>query len=152
VRLQLWDTAGQEKFRSLIPGYIRDSQVALIVYDITNRTSFVNVQRWYEDVKNERGNDVLIVLVGNKIDLQNRLVSVEDGERKAKEMDVLFCEVSAKVGTNVNNMFYSISANLPGAAITPKLTPKNVKLEESRVEHPLNSDDDLKMIPKRKCC
>lgn len=54
VRLQLWDTAGQERFRSLIPSYIRDSSVAVVVYDITNRASFLNTSKWIEDVRNER--------------------------------------------------------------------------------------------------
>merc|ERR1712087_444008 len=62
VRLQLWDTAGQERFRSLIPSYIRDSSGAIVVYDISNRTSFLNTSKWIEDVRSERGSDVIIVL------------------------------------------------------------------------------------------
>merc|ERR1712201_68232 len=72
VRLQLWDTAGQERFRSLIPSYIRDSTVAVVVYDITNVNSFEQVTRWVEDFRAERGNDVIIVLVGNKTDLNDK--------------------------------------------------------------------------------
>jgi len=64
VRLQLWDTAGQERFRSLIPSYIRDSSAAVVVYDITNRPSFLNTSKWIDDVRTERGKDVVIVLVG----------------------------------------------------------------------------------------
>jgi Ras-related protein Rab-6A len=69
VRLQIWDSAGQERFRSLIPSYIRDSSVAVVVYDIANRTTFANVSHWIEAVRAERGTDVLIMLVGNKTDL-----------------------------------------------------------------------------------
>eukprot|EP01017_Pseudomicrothorax_dubius_P022923 TRINITY_DN2467_c0_g7_i2.p1 TRINITY_DN2467_c0_g7~~TRINITY_DN2467_c0_g7_i2.p1 ORF type:complete len:139 (+),score=19.60 TRINITY_DN2467_c0_g7_i2:34-450(+) len=73
VRLQLWDTAGQERFRSLIPSYIRDSAVAVLVYDISNRQSFENVPKWIEFVREERGSDILIALLGNKADLaENR--------------------------------------------------------------------------------
>merc|ERR1712060_703394 len=72
VRLQLWDTAGQERFRSLIPSYIRDSSVAIVVFDITNINSFEQVTRWIEDVRAERGKDVIIVLVGNKTDLADK--------------------------------------------------------------------------------
>merc|ERR1712050_811978 len=61
VRLQLWDTAGQERFRSLIPSYIRDSSGAIVVYDISNRHSFINTSKWIEDVRSERGSDVIIV-------------------------------------------------------------------------------------------
>ena len=86
VRLQLWDTAGQERFRSLIPSYIRDSSVAVIVYDITNRKSFANTAKWIEDVRAERGDDVVIMLVGNKTDMSDRRqVSVEEAEKKAEE-------------------------------------------------------------------
>lgn len=89
VRLQLWDTAGQERFRSLIPSYIRDSSVAIVVYDITSRlklafekysradvcidrASFLSTSKWIDDVRSERGNDVIIVLVGNKADLSDK--------------------------------------------------------------------------------
>lgn len=117
VRLQLWDTAGQERFRSLIPSYIRDSTVAVIVYDITNVNSFEQVTRWIEDVRAERGKDVIIVLVGNKTDLADkRHVSIDEGEKKAKELGVsLFIETSAKAGYNVKQLFRRIAAALPGA-------------------------------------
>ncbi|KAI9219718.1 ras small monomeric GTPase Rab6 protein, partial [Blastocladiella britannica] len=64
VRLHLWDTAGQERFRSLIPSYIRDSSVAVVVYDVSSKSSFHNTSRWIDDIRNERGNDVIVVLVG----------------------------------------------------------------------------------------
>lgn len=66
------DTAGQERFRSLIPSYIRDSSVAVVVYDISNRASFTNVRRWVEEVRAERGQDVIIAIVGNKTDLADK--------------------------------------------------------------------------------
>ncbi|KAJ3097960.1 Ras- protein Rab6, partial [Physocladia obscura] len=117
VRLQLWDTAGQERFRSLIPSYIRDSSVAVVVYDISNRTSFQNTNKWIDDVRSERGNDVIIVLVGNKTDLSDkRQVSTEEGEKKAKEANVLFIETSAKAGYNVKALFRKIAQALPGAS------------------------------------
>jgi len=95
VRLQLWDTAGQERFRSLIPSYIRDSSVAVICYDITNRASYLNTSKWIEDVRGERGNDVVIMLVGNKTDLaEKRQVSIEEGEQKAKEVGFLLTQSS----------------------------------------------------------
>ncbi|KAL7979988.1 hypothetical protein Chor_004457 [Crotalus horridus] len=72
VRLQLWDTAGQERFRSLIPSYIRDSTIAVVVYDITNLNSFQQTSKWIDDVRTERGSDVIIMLVGNKTDLADK--------------------------------------------------------------------------------
>lgn len=125
VRLQLWDTAGQERFRSLIPSYIRDSTVAVVVYDITSKcnhkfwlesqsnvqhtmpdaNSFHQTSKWIDDVRTERGTDVIIMLVGNKTDLSDkRQVSTEEGERKAKELNVMFIETSAKAGYNVKQV------------------------------------------------
>ncbi|KAG2463608.1 STA10 protein, partial [Polypterus senegalus] len=102
VRLQLWDTAGQERFRSLIPSYIRDSTIAVVVYDITNPNSFNQTSKWIDDVRTERGGDVIIMLVGNKTDLADkRQISTEEGEQKAKELSVMFIETSAKTGYNV---------------------------------------------------
>ncbi|KAI9488655.1 small GTP binding protein RAB6A [Zychaea mexicana] len=115
IRLQLWDTAGQERFRSLIPSYIRDSSVCVVVYDISNRASFLNTTKWIDDVRAERGKDVIIVLVGNKTDLNDkRQVSVEDGENQAKEYNVMFIETSAKAGFNVKALFRKIGHALPG--------------------------------------
>ncbi|XP_061559450.1 ras-related protein Rab-6A isoform X1 [Phycodurus eques] len=105
IRLQLWDTAGQERFRSLIPSYIRDSAAAVVVYDITNVNSFQQTTKWIDDVRTERGSDVIIMLVGNKTDLADkRQVSIEEGERKAKELNVMFIETSAKAGYNVKQV------------------------------------------------
>ncbi|KYQ89584.1 Rab GTPase [Tieghemostelium lacteum] len=115
VRLQLWDTAGQERFRSLIPSYIRDSSVAIVVYDITSKNSFLNTIRWIEDVRSERGNNVVIMLVGNKTDLADkRQVSIEEGEAKAKEYDIMFTETSAKAGFNIKALFRKVASALPG--------------------------------------
>merc|ERR1719197_31475 len=114
VRLQLWDTAGQERFRSLIPSYIRDSSVAIIVYDITNRASFLNVGKWIDDVRTERGTDVIMMLVGNKTDLADkRQVSIEEGEAKAREYNIMFIETSAKAGFNIKALFRKVASALP---------------------------------------
>jgi len=117
VRLQLWDTAGQERFRSLIPSYIRDSSVAVVVYDVSNRASFLNTAKWIDDVRAERGNEVVICLVGNKTDLGNekRQVSTEEGEERAKRDGLMFMECSAKAGYNVKSLFRKLATALPGA-------------------------------------
>jgi Ras-related protein Rab-6A len=137
VRLQLWDTAGQERFRSLIPSYIRDSSVAVVVYDISSKhtlcslrasskpkltrlcpadaKSFQNTRKWIDDVRAERGNDVIIVLVGNKTDLNDkREVTTQQGEDEAKKNNLMFVETSAKLGHNVKTLFKRIAQALPG--------------------------------------
>lgn len=116
IRLQLWDTAGQERFRSLIPSYIRDSSVAVVVYDVSNRSSFNNTAKWIEDVRTERDQDVVIMLVGNKTDLhERREVTTEEGRVAAEEEGVLFIETSAKIGANVKSLFRKLATALPGA-------------------------------------
>ncbi|XP_065887499.1 ras-related protein Rab-6A-like [Dysidea avara] len=132
VRLQLWDTAGQERFRSLIPSFIRDSTVAIVVYDITNGNSFQQTNKLIEDVRAERGNDVIIMLVGNKTDLADgRQVSVEDGEKKAIELNVMFIETSAKAGYNVKQLFGQVAAALPDEEATQE-RPKD---DSNKVRH-----------------
>ncbi|KAK2489596.1 hypothetical protein MC885_008592, partial [Smutsia gigantea] len=161
IRLQLWDTAGQERFRSLIPSYIRDSAaavvvydittgqerfrslipsyirdstVAVVVYDITNVNSFQQTTKWIDDVRTERGSDVIIMLVGNKTDLADkRQVSIEEGERKAKELNVMFIETSAKAGYNVKQLFRRVAAALPGMESTQDRSREDmidIKLEK----------------------
>ncbi|XP_071163020.1 ras-related protein Rab6 isoform X1 [Mytilus edulis] len=137
IRLQLWDTAGQERFRSLIPSYIRDSSVAVVVYDITNANSFQQTSKWIDDVRTERGSDVIIMLVGNKTDLSDkRQVTSEEGERKAKELNVMFIETSAKAGYNVKQLFRRVAAALPGMEQTdkPKGEMTEVRLKDTPSE------------------
>lgn len=78
IILNLWDTAGQERFKSLIPSYIKDSAVAIVCYDVTSRDSFNSVEKWIEDAKALRDDDVLLILAGNKADMDaSRQVSYE---------------------------------------------------------------------------
>ena len=114
VRLQLWDTAGQERFKSLIPSYIRDSSVAVVVYDVTSRHSFLEAEKWIGEVRAERGEGVLVFLVGNKVDLtEARQVSESEGQTKAKQLQASFCETSAKTASNVKQLFKQIAQELP---------------------------------------
>lgn len=132
IRLQLWDTAGQERFRSLIPSYIRDSSVAIVVYDISNANSFHQTSKWIDDVRTERGSDVLIMLVGNKTDLSDkRQVTTEEGEKKAKELNVMFIETSAKAGYNVKQLFRRVASSLPGMDQTE---PKQKDMTEVKLK------------------
>mmetsp|Transcript_10557 Transcript_10557/g.15829 ORF Transcript_10557/g.15829 Transcript_10557/m.15829 type:complete len:156 (+) Transcript_10557:64-531(+) len=127
IRLQLWDTAGQERFRSLIPSYIRDSSIAVVVYDITNRASFLNSTEWIKDIRMERGDEVIIMLVGNKTDLSDRRqVSIEEGEDKAKKEKVMFMETSAKAGFNIKPLFRKLATALPGMESAPTMTKSNL--------------------------
>jgi len=137
VRLQLWDTAGQERFRSLIPSYIRDSSVAIVVFDITNRQSYLSTSKWIDDVRSERGNDVIIVLVGNKADLsEKRQVTVEEATQKATQMNIMFMETSAKAGHNVKSLFKKIAMSLPGMDNNGQADAQNTKIDVTASQTP----------------
>jgi Ras-related protein Rab-2A len=110
-RIQIWDTAGQENFRSITRAYYKNSVCALVVYDISSRDSFNNVSTWIDDCKNQSPKTIFMVLVGNKSDLSDRRqVNTEEGEELAEKYGMLFFETSAKNGTNVDNIFFE-SAN-----------------------------------------
>ena len=129
LRLQLWDTAGQERFRSLIPNYIRDSSVAVIVYDITNKQTFTSLDKWIEDVRNERGNSVVVAVVGNKIDkTEERCTTREEAEAKAKQYGAIYYETSAKTGENVAELFKGIAQAISSDKSPPAEVRKGVGL------------------------
>ena len=120
IILNLWDTAGQERFKSLIPSYIKDSAVAIVCYDVTSRESFLSVEKWIEDAKALREDDVLLILAGNKADLvDNRQVSYEEGKEYADKMNLLFFETSAKSGANIKTLFNELAKKLTGIETNP---------------------------------
>mmetsp|Transcript_66695 Transcript_66695/g.124579 ORF Transcript_66695/g.124579 Transcript_66695/m.124579 type:complete len:213 (-) Transcript_66695:288-926(-) len=125
VRLQLWDTAGQERFRSLTTTYLKKSAAAVIVYDVTNKTSFDTVQSWLKEVRNA-SEDPLIFVVGNKMDLQEkRQVTTDEGLQVAKLVKAEFAEVSAKTGDNVSVLFHKIAETLLAATPVEVVAPVN---------------------------
>ncbi|KAG9395119.1 Small GTPase superfamily [Carpediemonas membranifera] len=115
VRLQLWDTAGMERFRALVPTYIRDSSIAIVVFDLTDRRSFLSIPHWMGEIERERGGDIATFLVGNKLDLESaRAVSEEEGQQEAEKHGASYVETSAKTGANIKALFRNVSLSLPG--------------------------------------
>ena len=105
-RLQIWDTAGQENYRSITRAYYKNSVCAILVYDITNRDSFEHISSWIDDCLAQSPKTVFMVLVGNKSDLsEKRRVTIEEGQQMAKNHNLLFFETSAKTGENVDKIF-----------------------------------------------
>ena len=105
-RIQIWDTAGQENFRSITRAYFKNCVCAMVCYDITCRKSFENIQNWLQDVHDQSPKTVLIVLIGNKIDLEDkRVISTDEGQDFAMQNGLIFMETSAKSGEGVEEIF-----------------------------------------------
>jgi Ras-related protein Rab-2A len=115
IKLQIWDTAGQESFRSITRSYYRGAAGAILVYDVTRRESFTHLTGWLNDASEFGNPDMSVMLVGNKCDLETRrTVSTEEGMKFAKEHNLLFIEASAKTGHNVDATFEELAQHIYG--------------------------------------
>ena len=112
-RIQIWDTAGQENFKSITRAYFQSSACAIVVYDISSRDTFNNASNWIEDCKSQCSKKTFMVLVGNKLDLADkRQVNTNEGQDLADKYGMLFFEASAKDGTNVDKIFNESADNI----------------------------------------
>jgi len=105
IKLQIWDTAGQESFRSITRSYYRGASGALLVYDVSRRDTFEHLLRWLEEARQNASANMAIMLIGNKSDLERRGVTYEEGAAFARENGLLFRETSAKSSQNVEDAF-----------------------------------------------
>ena len=135
IKLQIWDTAGQERYRSITSAYYRGSKGCFIVYDISSMHTFESVEKWYEEVLKSGEKDISIILIGNKCDLENeRKVTVEMGENKARNLNCPFFETSALNNIHIEDVFQSIAENIYNRCKDEK------KLDDD--------DDDYEIVPK----
>ena len=151
VHLLLYDTAGQEKFRSLIPMYTRDANIIVLVYDITRKESFNHIPDWINGLTNVNFDNVIFALVGNKIDLDDkREVNKEEGIKLAQEKKCIFEEVSAKTAENFSELFYKQLFD----EIVNKFKPGiNGNDNEITNEEKIRIDDNKnKKQERKKCC
>jgi len=136
VKLQIWDTAGQESFRSLTRSYYRGACGALLVFDVTRRESFASVQDWLNEVKSCASTSVVVMLIGNKIDLQEkREVSTEEAQQFARQNGLIYTETSAKTSRNVDAAFiqtsevvlnYVQTGEIPADVVSGRCRPSRV--------------------------
>ena len=110
VKVQLWDTAGQDKFRAITRNYYKGARGIILIYDVTNTKSYENIKKWINEIKEEISENVTIILIGNKIDNEaERKISKEQGEKLANDFHVQFFETSAKTGEGINeSVFYLV--------------------------------------------
>lgn len=138
VKFDIWDTAGQERYRSLAPMYYRGAKFALVVMDITQGDSLISAKYWIEELQRNSDNNSNVMLVGNKSDMESeREISIEDAEYFSKEYDISYIEVSAKTGSNIDNIFENIYKQLIEDIIEQE---KNIKLDKEGTQ------------TRKKCC
>ena len=133
VKLQIWDTCGQELYRSLITNFYRNSSLAIIVYAINSKTSYENIEMWLKELRTHSNPDAKVFLIGNKADLEKeRVISIEEGE-KFKEQNKLhfFTEASAKTGLNAQKIFVQAAYTLYQDYLKYKGEEQSVKSEVS---------------------
>ena len=145
IRLKIWDTAGQEKFRSIQKQYYRNSDGILLVFDVTKFETFNVLEEWINSIKNQTSNDIIVVLVGNKIDLNNKVISDDEIKNFANDNKFKYFLTSAATGKNINEVFDYIVKEI-----------YNIKSKKKKNDGNNNNNKNLKKNyikrKKKACC
>ena len=149
IKAQIWDTAGQERYRSVTKAYYKGAKGALLVYDITRKSTFENIDNWLIDLRTNADKDILILLIGNKSDLSDkREISEEEARTKAEQYNIAFLETSAKSGDNIDKAFTQLIEQVYNANMS--MLQSNIEIEENNGDgvNLVNKDD----TKKKGCC
>ncbi|XP_044492548.1 ras-related protein RABE1c-like [Mangifera indica] len=134
IKLQIWDTAGQERFRTITTAYYRGAMGILLVYDVTDESSFNNIRNWMRNIEQHAADNVNKILVGNKADMDEskRAVPTAKGQALADEYGIKFFETSAKTNFNVEQVFFSIARDIKQrlAESDSKAEPQTIKISK----------------------
>ena len=147
-KIELWDTAGQERYKSITGAYYKGASGAIIVYDVTCLTTFNNVDRWFQEIRELASKDIKIIMVGNKTDLEDtRVIQKEISRNKASDLNIPVIETSALNASNVKEAFHLMIKEIYKSAIT--------KVDENEINNKnefniLDSYEDLNK--KKRCC
>ena len=149
VKVLIWDTAGQEKFRNIAKQYYKGANGVLLIYDVCNRKSFERIGFWLNELKeNNKIDELYAILVGNKIDLeQRRVISKEEGEKYAEENNIKYLEVSAKTGEGILDLFNDITKGT-----MDKIFSTNNESNEDKEQIYAYIDNKRLRKKKKKCC
>ena len=147
IKLQIWDTAGQERFRNVISSYFKGAHGILLIFDITSRNSFKELENWLGEVERNASSQILKILIGNKCDLEEeREISKDEGEAFAMRNGMQYIETSAKINTNVNEAFEAL------AKIMVEYNNKKNSATKENKTIKMNKGTDLSVQKKKKCC
>ena len=147
IKLQIWDTAGQERFRNVISSYFKGAHGILLIFDITSRDSFKELENWLGEVERNASSQILKILIGNKCDLEEeREISKDEGEAFAMRNGMQYIETSAKINTNVNEAFEAL------AKIMVEYNNKKNSTTNEKKTIKVNKGADLSTEKKKKCC
>ena len=147
IKIQIWDTAGQERYRSITSAYYKGAKGALIVYDITRKNTFDNIDKWITDLKLNGDENICIIILGNKSDLiDKREINKNDGIKKAEMYKTAFLETSALNGDNISKAFDELIEQIV-------INNKNIFQDdnENEIDKGVNLNDE-KNNNKKKCC
>ncbi|CAJ1970948.1 unnamed protein product [Sphenostylis stenocarpa] len=154
VKAQIWDTAGQERYRAITSAYYRGAVGALLVYDITKRQTFDNVQRWLRELRDHADSNIVIMMAGNKSDLNHlRAISTEDAQSLAEKEGLSFLETSALEAYNVEKAFQTILFDIyhiiSKKALAAQDATSSTGLPQGTIINVSNTQDNT---PSRSCC
>ena len=146
-KIEIWDTAGQERYKSITAAYYKGAKGALVVYDITSKISFENIDKWMLEIKEKSSKDLKLMIIGNKCDLKDgRQVSNEEAMRKAKDTGIALMETSALDSTNVKEAFHDLLKEMY-IELSAKITQIEESLNENKEALQLETNDK-----KKGCC
>ena len=150
IKIQIWDTAGQERYRSITSAYYKGAKGAFIVYDITRKTTFENIDKWIADLKTNGDSNISIVLIGNKSDLEEkREVTKEEGLKKSQDCKTAFMETSALNGDNVHKAFDELIEQI--YQNNSSLLEEEIDVEIDKGVN-LNEENNENNKEKKSCC
>ena len=156
VSAQIWDTAGQEKYNALTSSYYKGAKGAIVVYDITQESTFLKVEQFVKDLREKSDKNVYMILVGNKIDLEeNRKVSKEEGKILADKLKMGFFEVSAKNGTGIEDLFKNLIDNVYEKNNREFKSMASIEIEmedANKINLIPKNDNNVNIKKKKKCC